>query len=400
MLPPNQIFFQQVLDHLISTDPGGGELLLMSQAVALVGGVEGPVVVAWVPEGQGAKVRADLLTLMEHMGRGRQSVVLCADEAEQIDVIGGAPILMRPCAGVLVVEMEAEGQRLAGPPSPMGEWLGAALGAVQRRPGVLPLPAEAWSQRMGSALQVQKRRYSEMVRFARAMEQRRPWLSGTIVAVLGLVFLLTEMGEVGEQIVEAGLLLPGAKSYEQPWRLLASTALHGGFAHVALNGFAIWDLGGLIERLVGPRRLLVLYTVSGLGGALVASATLAPGSAALGASGAAFGLMGAAGWLSFRGADLFPADVARRLRRLTLQSLVINGLVSLLPNISLSSHLGGALAGLTLAGSGLLFAGLRRPEPGVAADPDGDQGGWALAAGSLGALLVGSVGAVILLGLL
>ncbi|MFD2785419.1 rhomboid family intramembrane serine protease [Hymenobacter rubripertinctus] len=83
------------------------------------------------------------------------------------------------------------------------------------------------------------------------------------------------------------LTLPG-----QPWRLLTSTFLHGGVAHLVMNMASLVFLGLLTERLTGSRRLLWVYLVSGVGGSLASLWWHSQGVNSVGASGAIFGLYG------------------------------------------------------------------------------------------------------------
>src|SRR5690606_18699204 len=68
--------------------------------------------------------------------------------------------------------------------------------------------------------------------------------------------------------------------------------LHSGTLHVALNGIALWSLGGVMERFLGWQRYLIVYLVSGLGGALASWWFHDATSTAVGASGAILGLFG------------------------------------------------------------------------------------------------------------
>ena len=38
----------------------------------------------------------------------------------------------------------------------------------------------------------------------------------------------------------------------EPWRILASTYVHGGIIHIALNMWCLWNLGFLAERVFDP----------------------------------------------------------------------------------------------------------------------------------------------------
>ncbi|MBX0292932.1 rhomboid family intramembrane serine protease [Hymenobacter sp. HSC-4F20] len=78
----------------------------------------------------------------------------------------------------------------------------------------------------------------------------------------------------------------------QPWRLLTSCFLHGGVAHLVTNMASLLFLGLLTERLVGGRRFLTGYLLSGLGGSLLSWWWHTQGLNSVGASGAIFGLYG------------------------------------------------------------------------------------------------------------
>jgi rhomboid protease GluP len=77
----------------------------------------------------------------------------------------------------------------------------------------------------------------------------------------------------------------------QWWRIVASTFLHAGFAHIALNMLAFWTSAHIVERLYGPRWFVFLYALSGLGASL-ASLWHHPGVPSVGASGAIVGVYG------------------------------------------------------------------------------------------------------------
>ena len=84
-----------------------------------------------------------------------------------------------------------------------------------------------------------------------------------------------------------------ALSKGQYHRLVTPLFLHGGAAHLAMNAFALSNVGPECERWFGRGRLVCFFLVSGAGGNL-ASWALSP-HPAVGASGAVFGLLGAWG---------------------------------------------------------------------------------------------------------
>ncbi len=52
----------------------------------------------------------------------------------------------------------------------------------------------------------------------------------------------------------------------EPWQLITSAFLHGGFAHIALNMYALYAFGSMVERTMGSRRFAFLYFASVLTG--------------------------------------------------------------------------------------------------------------------------------------
>lgn len=79
----------------------------------------------------------------------------------------------------------------------------------------------------------------------------------------------------------------------QWWRLFTALFIHFGVLHLALNMWALWDVGRLVEQLYGRWRFAVLYGVSGLLGNLVSLVLHGNQAVSGGASGAIFSLYGA-----------------------------------------------------------------------------------------------------------
>ncbi|MEM7820738.1 MAG: rhomboid family intramembrane serine protease [Candidatus Aenigmatarchaeota archaeon] len=75
----------------------------------------------------------------------------------------------------------------------------------------------------------------------------------------------------------------------RPWILITSMFAHGSIEHLLYNMFALALFGTILENIIGSRRWLILYFISGII-ASIAAAAFYPES--LGASGAIFGLLG------------------------------------------------------------------------------------------------------------
>lgn len=145
----------------------------------------------------------------------------------------------------------------------------------------------------------------------------------------------------------------------QEWRLLTSAFLHFGIIHIALNMYALYQGGGLVERLFGSGRFAVIYLLSALSGS-VASGLWDPLRNSAGASGAIFGVYGALlAFLAVRREDIPPTmlkSISSSALLFCLYSLVIGAAHPLIDN---ACHVGGLLAGFV---SGVILARPFTPE--------------------------------------
>ncbi|HEY0690097.1 MAG TPA: rhomboid family intramembrane serine protease [Kribbella sp.] len=159
----------------------------------------------------------------------------------------------------------------------------------------------------------------------------------TMLALNVLVFIAVHIGS--SQILSDLVLVPVLVESE-PWRLLTSAFTHVQIFHIFANLFMLYQLGPLLEQMLGRLRFTVLYLLSALGGSVAVWLLGAPGSATLGASGAVLGLVGA----------LLVISRARGLDVTWIVAYVaITAVISVtLPNISWEGHLGGFVTGVAL----------------------------------------------------
>jgi membrane associated rhomboid family serine protease len=89
-----------------------------------------------------------------------------------------------------------------------------------------------------------------------------------------------------------GALNTNAVIYQgEVWRFVTALFLHAGLLHIVLNMWALWQIGGIVERYYGDKVLLVIYVLGGIGGGLLSCLTLGS-SFSVAASGAVFALIG------------------------------------------------------------------------------------------------------------
>ncbi len=53
------------------------------------------------------------------------------------------------------------------------------------------------------------------------------------------------------------------------WTFLTSMFMHGGFLHLFVNMFVLFSLGGMMEKIIGKKRFLLFYLISGLTASLL-----------------------------------------------------------------------------------------------------------------------------------
>jgi membrane associated rhomboid family serine protease len=134
----------------------------------------------------------------------------------------------------------------------------------------------------------------------------------------------------------------------QWWRIYTSAFLHGGLAHIALNLFALVQIGTFVESILGAPRMLAIYFVAMTGGGLGVVYFGGPLDVTVGASGAIFGLFGAVLAVGLR--------MGARGKSLISQMLPVVGLnlafTFAVPFISKEEHIGGLISGFL---AGLVF---------------------------------------------
>lgn len=140
-----------------------------------------------------------------------------------------------------------------------------------------------------------------------------------------------------------GMVYRAAVLHGQPWRLVTMCFLHGGLLHLALNSYALFQIGREAEEAYGKAKYLCVYLVAGICGSV---AVIAVNSAAIGASGAVFGVIGAMAVYGYKRGDLY----GRMLKASTVQWLVWGLVMSfVIPGISIAAHVGGLIGGAGMA---------------------------------------------------
>jgi rhomboid protease GluP len=135
----------------------------------------------------------------------------------------------------------------------------------------------------------------------------------------------------------------------QWWRLFTAMFLHFGIVHLALNMWALWDVGRLVERVYGRVRFTVIYVFSGVVGNLLSLVVQGNHAVSGGASGAIFSLFGALLVFLWRERQQVDRHEFRWLfGAASVFALLILVMGRLIPGIDNAAHIGGLGAGALL----------------------------------------------------
>ena len=181
---------------------------------------------------------------------------------------------------------------------------------------------------------------------------QNPRWTQIILVIIGLFFLgqmVTGGSLLGDRVDDltlwGALTKPGVMAGEW-WRLVTSMFLHVGILHIAFNAMALYALGIQLEQLIGSKRFLLIFFLTGLGGNVLT--LLVNPVPSVGASGGIFGLLGALIAFFYRNRDRLGPWGQANLRSLLITA-GLNFLITFsIPQVNQMAHLGGLVAGLFL----------------------------------------------------
>ncbi|MET0276910.1 MAG: rhomboid family intramembrane serine protease [Pseudorhodoplanes sp.] len=204
-------------------------------------------------------------------------------------------------------------------------------------------------------------------RVAAELDPSFPHLTTAIIAVLSALFAAEVIFAIGPS---SGLLQPSIATLlafgglyrplvmeGQWWRLFSAPLLHADLFHLALNCFALFLSGRLLEGLVGRAWLSAIFVIGAIGGSLM-SLAVHQNVVSVGASGAIMGLFAALAMLSFH----FPKGASRTTLQTTSVYVLFSSVIPLGAggnNVDYAAHIGGALGGIAV---GLLILSIWRKE--------------------------------------
>lgn len=162
----------------------------------------------------------------------------------------------------------------------------------------------------------------------------------TILAVIIFAFALSNFSQEFRNFA----VLEVAKFWEKPWTIITATFLHSDLEHVANNLFFLLIYGILIEHLLGGKKFLTLFFVSGLF-ANLSTFIFYQNALVLGASGAISALIFSYLILKPKGVGFF-FGVPMPMYLLAFFWILTNLILLGKTNIAVEAHLFGAFSGV------------------------------------------------------
>jgi membrane associated rhomboid family serine protease len=138
--------------------------------------------------------------------------------------------------------------------------------------------------------------------------------------------------------------LSTAQLAQQPWTIISSIFVHGGFGHILFNMISLYFLGSFFFRAVGERSFLTVFFLGGLAGNALYLLLVPPNVIGIGASGAIFAIGGALAVLVPR-VPVYILFIPIAMP-LWVAILIFFLLSFLFAGVAWQAHLGGVLAGV------------------------------------------------------
>jgi membrane associated rhomboid family serine protease len=175
----------------------------------------------------------------------------------------------------------------------------------------------------------------------------RPVITRGIIAVNIIMWMLMTLAGGSTNVdvlIRFGAMYMPLVVRGQYWRFVSAMFLHVGLAHLAFNSYALYQLGGLAERIYGKYRFMAIYGVAGVCGSIFSF--LFTRAVSAGASGAIFGILGALLYFGRKRPGVFRRGFVANL----LTILAINLFIGFsTPGIDNFAHLGGLAGGYATA---------------------------------------------------
>ena len=124
------------------------------------------------------------------------------------------------------------------------------------------------------------------------------------------------------------------------WTLVTAIYLHGGLLHILFNMLWLYQLGQMVENLVGRSRTFLVFTISGVLGFFVSD--MLGITFTIGASGSIFGLLGALVYYGRKRGGFFGKQIYKQMGTWAIVLFLFG---FMMPGVNNFAHAGGFIGG-------------------------------------------------------
>jgi len=181
---------------------------------------------------------------------------------------------------------------------------------------------------------------------------RKGFIATPVIISLNIAIFIAMVSSVSSffsfeiaELVKWGGNVPQLVVQGEFWRLLTGTFLHLGFSHLLANMSGLLLTGFFVERLLGTKRFVIAYVISGIVASIV-SMPFHVAAVSVGASGSIFGLFGVI--MALLLTNLFPKSLRRPFLLVCVLFVSSYLFIGLGVNINNAAHIGGLICGLII----------------------------------------------------
>lgn len=182
----------------------------------------------------------------------------------------------------------------------------------------------------------------------------KPYYTFTLLGCIGAVFaaqLFTSLDPEFLQVDRYSAMIAGFDKQaflqrHEYWRIFTAATLHSGVLHVAMNSYALYSFGRLVEMLSNRAHLAIVFLLSALGGGVL-SLIFNPDGISVGASGGIVGLLSYLAVYAFKRRQFISPEFRKNLI-FNIGFILVFGLV-LYDKVDNFGHIGGLITGAVYA---------------------------------------------------
>lgn len=189
-------------------------------------------------------------------------------------------------------------------------------------------------------------------------DNRRGFMSNVPQAVKSILIinvLVFIMSSLNGRLMDSLFALNPVYFIYKPWQLVTYMFMHGSFAHIFFNMYAVFIFGSVLERVWGTKKFVFYYLVTGVGAALIHIGVqwlTQDFALTVGASGAVFGLLLGYAMLypdTMMGLIFPPVTMKAKWFVLIYAAIeLLLGITGAQASVAHFAHLGGLVFGLAL----------------------------------------------------